>query len=121
MAPEAELLHGSPQQAAMRRDVRVVAAEAIALGDRSMDTFLAEPVLMAFITEPGAPVLCLAEAVIGLVVAVGELVTRSATVPLQGFVDAGAADFAPVAEMARLTAEEVDRAGSSGKNAAVAE
>lgn len=92
-------------------------AKAVVIHDRLVDALLAGLIIMTLITEPGGPVLCLAKAMVDLVIAVGELVARYAAVYFQGAVDTGSAHFTPVTPVAGLTAEGIDRPFGSGENA----
>jgi hypothetical protein len=109
VALEAELRQWDLQQTAMGRSVRCMAAKAVVIHDRRMYTLLTGLVGVALVTEPGRPVLCLAQAVVFLVIAVGELVTRGAAVPLQRTVANRAVHFARVTQSAGLAAEQIYR------------
>lgn len=109
MAGEAELLQRHPQQPGLRRGMGCMAAKTVPVAERRVDTLLPGLIVVTFVAEPGSTVLDLAETVIELMVAVGELVARIAAIPLQGTVETGAAGHAPVTENARFAAEGINR------------
>ena len=83
---------------------------------RRVHAFLTGLVGVTLMTEPGGAVLNLTEAVICLVIAVGELVTWYTAGSLHGAVKTRTGHFTEVTLIARLAAEDIDCPLGSSKN-----